>query len=289
MPEDGPALRRRRLGFRLRALREERGMTGEAAGRAIDRSASWISRVETGRMTVRVRELRDLLNVYDVRDADVREQFEELVTGHRQQGWWSKYRTVVPEPYATLIGLEAEATVIRTYENSVFPGLVQTREYAEAIFQNNGLNWDEQGIRDRTAVRIARQKILHAPDAPRLSIVIEESVINQTVGSQDIMVRQLDSVARVAIEPAVELLIVPYQQARPAISVVGFVVLSFATADRPVVYVENPSGGSIEEATAVATYEQLFERLRALAAGPQESIDMILHARDRLIRRTTTQ
>jgi hypothetical protein len=35
-------------------------------------------------------------------------------------------------------------------------------------------------------------------------------------------------------------------------------------------------------------YEQLFDRLRALAAGPQESIDMILHARDRLTRRGTT-
>jgi hypothetical protein len=263
-------------------------MTGEAVGRAIDRSASWISRVETGRMTIRVRDLRDLLDVYDVQDPDVREEFEGLVTGHRQQGWWSRYRTVVPEPYAALIGLEAEATAIRTYENSVFPGLVQTKEYAEAIFRNNGLNWNEEGIRDRTAVRIARQLILRAPDAPRLSIVIEESVINQTVGGQDIMVRQLDSVAQIAAGPGVELLVVPYQRARPAISVVGFVVLSFSTADLPIVYVENPAGGTIEEATAVTMYEQLFERLRALAVGPQESIDMILQARDRLTRHMTT-
>jgi transcriptional regulator with XRE-family HTH domain len=283
MSEDSPALRRRRLGARLRALREARHLTGEQAGQAIDRSASWISRIESGRMALRHRDMRDLLDLYGVADASIRDQFEELA-GRAPQAWWGRYRTAIPEPYQILIGLEAEATEILIYENLVFPGLIQTEQYAEATFRHSTLAVTEQDIRDRTAVRMQRQQILRATPAPRLSIVIAESVINQTVGSRPVMLEQLARAADLAGAPTggTELLVVPHERAMPTFSVVGFTVLRFAAPDRPTAYVENPTGGTIIEGESVAVYEQLFERLRDVASGPRLSRELIQRARERL-------
>ena len=59
-----PTVRRRRLGLILRGLREKANLTGEDVGIAIERSGSWVSRVETGRVGLRGRDLNDLLELY---------------------------------------------------------------------------------------------------------------------------------------------------------------------------------------------------------------------------------
>jgi hypothetical protein len=258
-------------------------MTGDQVGREIERSASWVSRVELGRITLRARDLRDLLDAYDIRDATVREELEELATGRRLEGWWSRYRSATPEGYATLISLEDEASVIRDYENMVFPGLLQTKEYAEAIFRENAWNWTEQDISDRITVRIKRQEILRRSTAPRLIAIVEEAVLNRVVGDRDVMTRQLKSLTTVAARPAVELLIVPVREAKPFFSATGFTVLSFSEPHPPIAYVENPTGGTIIEDDNVELYLRVFERLRDIAAGSDESIDMVNRAWERLI------
>src|SRR5262249_53574013 len=68
-PRDGsPTVRRRRLGLILRGLRERQGLTGEQVGAELERSGSWVSRVETGRVGLRTRDLSDLLDVFRVTD-----------------------------------------------------------------------------------------------------------------------------------------------------------------------------------------------------------------------------
>lgn len=282
MADDGPALRRRRLGARLRALREARSMTMAQVGRAIERSASWVSRVEAGRMALRIHDLRDILDAFGVTEVAVREELEELASGRHEQGWWSRYRAVIPEPYATLIGLETEATAIRSYENLVFPGLLQTRRYAEAIFRSGLMDWSERDVQGRTDVRIRRQEILRSATPPDFSIIIEESVIDQTVGSREIMLEQLEAVIAATEQPHIELRVVRYLRARPTISAVGFVVLNFAAADPPIAYVENPTGGTILEGEGARIYEKLFLRLSAATTEPRESLGILRRARELL-------
>lgn len=282
MSDDGVALRRRKLGARLRELRLECGLTGDQVGQAIDRSASWVSRLEAGRISVRPIDLRRLLDVYDIRDTSVRQELEELTTRRQQHGWWSRYRTAIPDPYASLIGYEDVATVIRSYENIVIPGLLQTREYAEAVIEESILDWSAQDVRERTEVRIRRQDILRKATPPRLVVIIPESVLSHVIGGQLVMARQLDATFAVAARPDVELLVVPSALSRPALSVPGFQILSFAS-EPPVGYVENLSGGLILDGPEVVRYERYFERLRGLAVGARESLELIRLARAQLV------
>lgn len=281
MSDDGVALRRRRLGARLRELRLACGMTGDEAGRTVDHSASWLSRLEAGQISLRPIDLRRLLDVYGVHDAEVREELEGLTTPRQRQGWWSRYRGAIPDPYAKLIGYEDAATAIRSYENIVIPGLIQTREYAEAVFRESVFGWSEEGIRDRVEVRIRRQDVLRRATPPRLTAIIPESVLSDVIGGQAVMRRQLDAIGEAVSRPGVELLVVPSAQSRPALSISGFEILSF-TSEPPVGYVENLVGGSIVDGQEVPLYERYFERLRGLAVGPEKSIELVRRTRAQL-------
>src|SRR5690349_13373345 len=127
------ALQRRRLGQALRRLRDQAKLTGDEAGQAVERSGSWISRVEAGRVGVRLRELRDLFELYGLTNAREREDLEALAQSGKRRGWWSSYG--LPESYAVYVGLEDEAESLRMYHNLVVPGLFQTERYMRAVFQ----------------------------------------------------------------------------------------------------------------------------------------------------------
>src|SRR5689334_13023878 len=64
--QSGPTAVRMLLGARLRKLREAAGVSREDAGYAIRSSESKISRLELGRSTFKLRDVRDLLDLYEV-------------------------------------------------------------------------------------------------------------------------------------------------------------------------------------------------------------------------------
>uniref|UniRef100_UPI00117772A7 helix-turn-helix domain-containing protein n=1 Tax=Cellulomonas iranensis TaxID=76862 RepID=UPI00117772A7 len=63
--QHGPAVRRRKLGEELRALRDRSGLTSGEAARLAGWHQSKISRIETGRSGVKVEDIRLLLDVYE--------------------------------------------------------------------------------------------------------------------------------------------------------------------------------------------------------------------------------
>src|SRR5262249_3714711 len=126
--DGSPTVRRRRLGLILRGMREKAGLTGEDAGAALERSGSWISRGETGRVGLRSRDLHDLLKVYRNDDPALAEELLALAREGKQRGWWSKYADTLSGPYATYIGFESEAAELLAYETLIVHGLLQTEE-----------------------------------------------------------------------------------------------------------------------------------------------------------------
>lgn len=125
-----PTVRRRRLGQELRRLRELKGMTAEEVAERLLVSQSKISRLENGRRSISQRDVRDLCGVYEVEDQRMVDSLMEMAKDSRQQGWWHAFGDV---PYSVYIGLETDAASLRVYDPQVVPGLLQTRQYAEAL------------------------------------------------------------------------------------------------------------------------------------------------------------
>lgn len=71
--QHGPAVRRRKLGAELRALRTSAGLTSGDAARLVGWHQSKVSRIETGASGVKPADVRLLLDAYTVSDAQLRE------------------------------------------------------------------------------------------------------------------------------------------------------------------------------------------------------------------------
>jgi len=192
-PAGGPTALRMMLGAHLRQLREACGMSREDAGWQIRSSESKISRIELGRVSFKERDIADLLTAYGVNEQDERDRLLTLARNANTTGWWHRYGDVLPNWFQFYLGLEAAATVIRSYEVQFVPGLLQTADYARAVILLGHRHAPADEIDRRVSLRMDRQRILTRRDPPQLWVVMDEAVLRRPVGGRDVMRRQLEA------------------------------------------------------------------------------------------------
>src|ERR1700728_564259 len=158
--EGNPTLRRRELGFLLRQLRTDLGLSVDVVAERAMFSQTKLSRLETGRVGASPRDIRDLCIVYGITDADERERLMALAREGKQRAWWQQ----LDLPYATYVGLEAESTAISEYETDLVSGLLQTEAYARAIFESGDPPLEPSAIEQRIEARVRRQALLTQDD-----------------------------------------------------------------------------------------------------------------------------
>jgi transcriptional regulator with XRE-family HTH domain len=269
-----PTLRRRELGARLRALRQEQGLTVEQVAERLLCSPSKVSRMETGQRGATPRDVRDLCGIYGVTQATQVASMMELAKEGKQQGWWQTYDL---DFFGTYVGLEQAATWLCYYQSSIVPGLLQTPEYARAMHQGSlPQEFTQERADALIEVRLRRQQVLTRDPPLRLEAVIDEAVLHRVVGGPAVMGAQLRHLVEAGNMPNVTLRAIPYGVgAQPAMDNM-FNILEFGDVAPRVVYVEGLMGLLfIEKERDVARYEQVLERLREIALDPKETIDLI--------------
>lgn len=268
-----PTIRRRRLGVELRRHREAAGITIEVVTERLGCSPSKVSRIETGHTGAAPRDVHDILDIYGVPES-VHRELVQIAREAKQKGWWHPFSTVLNSAY---VGLEAAARSIRTYEQQVVPGLLQSEEYAIAMIRAARLGDTDAEIEQRVHVRMERQSLLTQDDPIDLRVVLDEAVLSRPVGGDKVMRDQLIRLIEAAGLPNVTMQILPFA-AGPHAGMDGtFAILEFEEAeDADVVFAENATGGLfLEKAEELRKYYSIFEKIRATALDPDESIEMI--------------
>lgn len=234
-----PTVLRIALGSKLRRLREASGITRDAAGYVIRGSSSKISRLERGRVSFKERDVADLLTLYGTTDEQERESFLALVRQANAPGWWREYGDVLPNWFETYLGLEQAATVIRTYEPALVPGLLQTEDYARAVIQLRHLQASTDDVERRVELRMARQEFLTQHGAPYLWVALDESALRRMWGSRAVQRAQLRHLIEMAQQPNITLQVVPFHVGGPAAVGGPFTILRFSEPGLPdIVYLE---------------------------------------------------
>jgi transcriptional regulator with XRE-family HTH domain len=266
-----PTVRRRELGTRLRALRTEADLTVEQVAEQLLCSPSKISRLETGHRGASARDIRDLCDLYQV-DPTQRDYLAALAREGSRKAWWQPYDL----PYATYVGLEAEAVAISDFEPGVFPGLLQTPAYARILHERAMPRLSTEIIEQRVDERRIRQEILTRDDPPRLDTVVDESVLHRNVGGPQVMSDQLGKVIEASSNLGVTIRILPFSiGAHPALDST-FVVLEFAPPVPGVVYAEGLVGHIYRERPEdFRRYMDIFEYLSEVALSPERSLALI--------------
>ncbi|MFR0354102.1 helix-turn-helix domain-containing protein [Streptomyces sediminimaris] len=278
--QHGPAVRRRKLGAELRALRAGAGLTSGEAARLAGWHQSKVSRIETGASGVKPADVRLLLDVYAVSDSQLRELLLVLAgsdEGGGRHHWWHAYRGVLPPTYRDFISLESQANAMSTLETSVVPGLLQTPEYARAVTRAAVGGLDDERLDALVEVRLARQDVLHSDPPLRLSAVLDEAVLHREVGGPGVMARQLRRLLDTAHLPHVRLQVLPFA-AGAHVGITGpFVIFSFSsTSDLDVVVLDHlTSSLYLERKEDLGAYSEAFKDLQSHALSPEDSFDYI--------------
>ncbi|WP_433700919.1 helix-turn-helix domain-containing protein [Nocardiopsis sp. CA-288880] len=270
-----PTLRRRRLSAELKRAREEANITSTNAARLLGWAAGKLSMIENAEIQkVKADDLNKMLDLYQVTDSDKREALHALARDAKVRGWWSKYREVFGPQ--SLPDFEAEASTIRTFESSVIPGLLQTPEYAHAVFQGGRYTGTEE-IERRTQARMARREILTRFNPTKLRVVLDEAALRRFMGSPDVMVEQMRHLLHMAKLPNIDLQVLLFSTGAHNALIAPFSILEFPEPlDLPIVFIETATGGLfLEEADEVEQHTVTFSDAQGSAMSTAQSAKFI--------------
>lgn len=279
-----PLVERRRLRAELKQARLDADLTQEAVAEQMDWSLSKLIRIETGAVGISTNDLTALLRLYNVKDPKRVRALVAQAKEARKQTWWSKYRAVLPPTYFQYIEFETSASIIRSYQTLVIPGLLQTEEYATAITQRNRFNPDPKTVKTMVEVRMKRQELLlDGPGPPLLFFVLDEGIIQRLVGDEGLRQGQVEKLIHMADRPEVTIEMVPFSTGIHRGIIEDFSILEFGgTDDNDVLYFEGARMASFsrDEAEEIVLYRELFEEMRNLSLGPKGTRDYLIEMAD---------
>ncbi len=277
-------VRRWQLTETLRQLRESAGLTIEQAAEALRAqggpwSRSKLGRIETREQGVKLREVKQLLDLYQITDASMRTWLLELATTAQERGYWWAIRKDLPEDFHEFVSVEAALVALRQLETMVVPGLLQTADYTRAfiIGANPGLAADV--VERRVLARMARQQVLTRANPLEYHVIIEEAILERPVGTPPVMRNQLRRLIEEAATEHVTLQILPKRAgASPAMDG-SFSILTLPEPIPDFGYTEGPGEAVyIEDRELVRTLLVRWGILTERALSPAESVDMITEA-----------
>lgn len=276
-------MQQRRLARILRSLREGAGLTIEQVAKELELSPSTISRMETAQVGVRPRDVKALLELYEV-TAVRHAELLELARKSRQQPWWYEYREI---PAASVVGYEFDASSVRQYVAMVLPGLFQTRAYAAEVLRSIRPDAPAREIEQRLELRMHRQELLTQEGAPELWIILDEATLHRPIGGPAVMRKQLQRLIEVSALPKITLQVLPFS-AGPHAGLDGdFTIYSFSDpADPDLVFIEN-SGGDLylEDPDRIERYRLIFSHLQTAALNTVESVRALTDVQQDLVER----
>lgn len=275
-----PMTRRLRLAGNLRRLRQDAGLTVTQAAQRAGWPTSKLTRLERGEAErPKPEDVKHLLDKYGVTDTGRREVMLDLARDTRYRGWWRGYRDVFR---GVLPDLEYGASLIRSYEALYVPGLLQTAEYAAAVFRSEG--HDGIAVARRVAARLARQDILAREHPPMLWVLIDEAALRKRIGGSHVMAEQLRHLVNAASRSHVSVRVVADQAGAHPGMMGAFTLLTFPSPEDPtMVYLESARTSlCMETSEDLSRYEGIYEQVSAAALPDRQSVALITDVADQL-------
>jgi transcriptional regulator with XRE-family HTH domain len=275
--QGSPTVLRMILGRQLKALREKSGLSYPEAAEAVLSSEWTVRRYESAEGGLKPLTLKSLLIAYGVTDDGEIKAFLSLARDASKPGWWHRYDDVLPSWFKIAVGLEESASLIRSYEPQVIPGLLQTEDYARAITRASFPSESPGDSERRVALRLARQDLLRRPAPPQYWVILEETVLRRPIGGDDVMRGQLRHLIKAAGQPDITIQVLPFSAGWHPAMYGMFWIYRFPDSTIPdVVYSEALTSASyVNQPEETAKYTEALDRMAAQAATPDQTLTIL--------------
>ncbi|MEU5902371.1 MULTISPECIES: helix-turn-helix transcriptional regulator [Streptomyces] len=270
-----PTARQVRLGTELRRLREAAGMSAKEVAGLLGSSSAHMSQIEAGRSGISEDRLRRLAAHCACRDEQLIDALLLMAT-ERSRGWWEEYRGSLPTAFLDISELEHHATFRRDVEFLQIPGLLQTEDYARALFSFRVPELPQSELEPRVSHRMRRRTVIEAPRAIPYDTVIHESALRFRVGDRSAARTQLTHVLELSDIDNVTVRVIPFDLDGFAGSSSAMVYAGGTVAQLDTVVRDAPHGtGFLDSQAQLARFRTLFRRVEELALTPERSRDFI--------------
>ncbi|WP_416970508.1 helix-turn-helix domain-containing protein [Streptomyces sp. 4F14] len=274
-PRSQPTARQVRLGAELRRLREAAGLKARDVAQLLNSTSAQMSQVEAGNVGVSEERVRRLAANYACVDAELIDALVAMATD-RTRGWWEAYRGVLPQVNLDVAEAEHHATYLRDIVITRIPGLLQTPDYARAVFSYMNPGLPEREVDTKVEYRMRRRAVIEGDTPTPYEAIIHEIALRLRVSDRRAARSQLQEILDRVDEGNVTVRVIPTDQD------------GFAGSGASVMYVGGPlprlDTGLRDSPTGVAFVdaEAQLDRLRALvrrvetaALDPAASRDFI--------------
>lgn len=275
----GATFRRRELGKELRKLREKKNLTLQEVTDQLKFSHTKLARVESGENDLpRVGDLEDLMDLYDLTSKDDRETLLQLHRESLSKDPWTPYKQFMPSKMPTYRGLEEAAGIMRAFQPDVVFGLLQTEDYARAMFllAKPVDETTSEFVETNTRLRLERKELITRTDNPLvLKVIMDEAAVRRMVGGPDLMRAQYAEIVTLGQLENVTIQILPNVLACYR-SWSNFSLLDFPDGLDPVVHTDMPNTISVtDDRREVSRGIRRFDAMRESALAPAETADFL--------------
>jgi len=282
-----PIGRRRRLGAELCDLRRQAEIDPDELARQLGWPKGKVRRLETARVRPDLGEIMDLLDALGVTGLRRDYVLELAREAAHSFGWRDAYDDPAQHDQHTLAELANSALEIWAFELTLFPGMSQCPEYARARFASRpSVGKTSVDVEAAVRGRMERQCALTRETPFHYEAILDETLLIRHCGPPGTRIAQLDHTVRLAMLPTVTVRVLPFDRpiADHYLPASSFTYFRLADpVDPELVVLDTESSGLIlGDKEDVSHYKRLFERLREAAFSAEESLALLMEARDDL-------
>ena len=274
-PRSNPTARQVRLGTELRRLREAAGLKAREAAALLNSTSGQMSHMELGIAAVSAERVRRLAAHYACTDTELIDALVAMATD-RTRGWWEEYRGVLHPAFLDTAEAEHHATFLREVVIMLVPGLLQTSDYARAVYSYMRPELPENEVALRVAHRLNRRVVIEGDDPTPYETVVHEFALRVQVADRRASLAQLGFILE------------EIEKGHAIVRVIPVDYVGFAGAGASMMYLggpvprldtglrDSPTGVGFSDAEAqLEKLRTLFHKVRSASLEPVASRDFI--------------
>ncbi|WP_110047872.1 Scr1 family TA system antitoxin-like transcriptional regulator [Nocardiopsis sp. L17-MgMaSL7] len=269
MPKDGPKDQIRKwvpFGAAVRKHRTDRGLSLPEVGARLGVSGAMVGSIERATRVAK-RHHVDKMEVLFATEGDLLSFWRD-----------THLEGAIPEQLKNALSLERKATQLREYQSIIFPGVIQTADYARALVKARTPEATEDEVDEIVCARVVRLEALRKRGV-RMWFLVDEVVLTRPIGSRAVLMAQLSWVEELVKAGTIRFQAIPLDGAPGLCAPYRVVDLG---PRRQALYLENAMGGEIvdTEKTVREAFD-LFSAMQAEALSTRATLELISQIKER--------
>ncbi|MFI9205518.1 helix-turn-helix domain-containing protein [Streptomyces sp. NPDC053048] len=270
-----PTARQQRLGTELRKMREQAGMTAPQVAAQLGGNRTGIINMEAGRFGVSAGRIRSLARIYACSDQAYIDALVEMAE-ERDKGWWESYRGSVMDAALDVAELEHHACGLRSLQIMHMPGLLQTEDYAKAVFSTATPKLAPADLRRSVSFRMRRRDVLDRNDPPTCTFLIHETAMRMQFGGREVTLRQLQHVMEASERENITVRVIPFAAGGFPNGGMSTVYAAGPVPQIDTVHLDVPHGGVLLHAqNRLAYYRATLDCAEELSLSPDDTRELM--------------